>query len=692
MPAISKLLVAGRGEIALRIMRTAHELGIATVAVFSDPDAGAPFVAAADEAVALPGSTPAQTYLRGDAIIAAAHATGAQAVHPGYGFLSENVAFARDCAQAGLIFVGPPAGAIEAMGSKIAAKQLMAAAGVPVLPGMTVPAGADGRPVAAGPRAQALDAERQAVGIPYPLLVKAAFGGGGRGMRIVAGPDELAEAVASAQREAASAFGDGTVFLERHVDRPRHIEVQIVGDSHGNVAHLFERECSIQRRYQKIIEEAPSPAVDDRLRAGLTAAAVAAGRAVGYVGAGTVEFVLDAGGSFYFLEMNTRLQVEHPVTELVTGLDLVAVQLAVAEGRPLPAEVTSARITGHAVEARLYAEDATAGFQPATGTVHRFEIGGGPGVRVDAGVTEGTVVTAHYDPMLAKVIAHGPTRDVACQRLARALARAQVHGVTTNRDLLAGVLHEAEFRAGLIDTGYLDRHDPAKLGAPPDGEVLALHAGAAALAGQARRRAGTTVLPGIPPGWRNVRADDQVTTYTWAGQEVEVRYQAGRSGVRVWVGGQPLPGLTAHAVTVHGVTADGAAGHGAAPGEAGFTVVDMTAGGIRRRVSVHRVGSVDYVDSPLGASVLTEVERFPVRPPLAEPGSLLAPMPGTVVRIAVTPGERIAAGAPVVVIEAMKMEHTVRAPGGGVVTEVGVHEGQAVDAGTRLARVEREPA
>ena len=693
MPAIGKLLVAGRGEIALRIMRTAHELGIATVAVFSDPDAGAPFVAAADEAVALPGATPAQTYLRGEAIIAAAHATGAQAVHPGYGFLSENAAFARDCAQAGLIFVGPPAGAIEAMGSKIAAKQLMAAAGVPVLPGMTIPAGADG---------PAMDAERGAAAIPYPLLVKAAFGGGGRGMRIVAGPDELAGAVASAQREAASAFGDGTVFLERYVDRPRHIEVQIVGDSHGNVAHLFERECSIQRRYQKIIEEAPSPAVDDRLRAELTAAAVVAGRAVGYVGAGTVEFVLDAGGSFYFLEMNTRLQVEHPVTELVTGLDLVAVQLAVAEGRPLPGEVTSARITGHAVEGRLYAEDATAGFQPATGTVHRFEIGGVPGVRVDAGVAEGTVVTAHYDPMLAKVIAHGPTREVACRRLARALARAQVHGVTTNRDLLAGVLREAEFRAGLIDTGYLDRHDPAKLGAPPDGEVLALHAAAAALAGQARRRAAATVLPGIPPGWRNVRADDQVTAYTCAGQEVEVRYRAGRSGARVWVGGQPLPGLTVHGITVDGVTVDGVAGHGvaghgvaghgAAPGEAGSTVVDVTVGGIRRRVSVHRVGSVDYVDSPLGASVLTEVERFPVRPPLAGPGSLLAPMPGTVVRIAVTPGERIAAGAPVVVIEAMKMEHTVRAPGGGVVTEVGVHEGQAVDAGTRLARVEQEPA
>jgi propionyl-CoA carboxylase alpha chain len=672
VPAIGKLLVAARGEIALRIMRTAHELDVATVAVFSDPDAGAPFVAAADEVVALPGAAPAATYLRGDAIIAAAHATGAQAVHPGYGFLAESAAFARDCARPGLIFVGPPPEAIEAIGSKITAKQLMAAAGVPVLPHVTVPTGAGGLPAAPDANGRAIDAKRKGAGIAYPLLVKAAFGGGGRGMRIVAGPGDLAEAVAGAGREAASAFGDGTVFLERYLDRPRHIEVQIVADSHGNITHLFERECSIQRRYQKIIEEAPSPAVDDRLRAELTAAAVAAGRAVGYVGAGTVEFVLDGGGSFYFLEMNTRLQVEHPVTELITGLDLVALQLAVAEGHPLPTGVTSARITGHAVEARLYAEDPAAGFQPATGTVHRLAIGGVPGVRVDAGVAEGTVVTAHYDPLLAKVIAHGPSREAACRRLARALARAQVHGVTTNRDLLVGVLREPEFRAGAIDTGYLERHDPAKLGAPSDGDAIALHAAAAALAGQARRRAGATVLPGIPPGWRNVPGDGQVTAFACAGQEVEVVYRAGHAGARLAVGGQPLPG-----VTVHRAAPDG---------------VDITVGGIRRRVSVHRVGAVDYVDSPLGASVLTEVDRFPPPRPPAEPGSLLAPMPGTVIRVAVSPGERVAAGAPVVVIEAMKMEHTVRAPHAGEVTEVSVHAGQTVDVGTRLARVEQGPA
>ncbi|HEY3002099.1 MAG TPA: biotin carboxylase N-terminal domain-containing protein, partial [Kribbellaceae bacterium] len=388
---MQKLLIANRGEIAARIMRTAHDLGIGTVAVFSDPDADAPYVALADESVRLPGAAPADTYLRGDKLIAAALATGADAVHPGYGFLSENAGFARACADAGLTFVGPPPEAIAAMGSKIEAKELMAAAGVPVLPGATITDGLD--IAAAGAR------------VGYPLLVKAAFGGGGRGMRIVRNPPGLADAVLAdavdaARREAASAFGDGTVFLERYLVDPRHVEVQILGDAHGNVVHLFERECSIQRRHQKIVEEAPSPAVDDALRAELGAAAVAAGKAIGYVGAGTVEFVLDRTGRFFFLEVNTRLQVEHPVTELVTGLDLVALQLRIAGGEPLPAEVLDARITGHAIEARLYAEDVPAGFLPATGLLHRFAVPPGPGIRVDSGVRDGSLVGPHYDPML----------------------------------------------------------------------------------------------------------------------------------------------------------------------------------------------------------------------------------------------------------------------------------------------------
>ena len=449
--AITKLLIANRGEIAARIARTAHGLGLRTVAVYSDPDADAPYVTLADEAVRLPGAAPADTYLRGDLIIAAAAATGADAVHPGYGFLSENAAFARACADAGLIFVGPAADTIEAMGDKVRAKAIMADADVPVLPSATVTDTTD------------LTAAGASVG--FPLLVKAAFGGGGRGMRLVTGPEELAEAVSSGRSEAASAFGDGTVFLERYVTDPRHVEVQILGDAHGNVVHLFERECSIQRRYQKIVEECPSPAVDDDLREALTAAAVAAGWAIGYTGAGTVEFVLDRDGKFYFLEMNTRLQVEHPVTEEVTGLDLVELQLLIAEGEPLPARAREARISGHAIEVRLYAEDVAAGFAPATGVLHRFRFPAAPGIRVDTGFRDGSVVSPHYDAMLAKVVAHGPTRADAARRLARALGQAGIHGVTTNRDLLVAILREPEFLAGGTDTGYLTRHEPAALAA-----------------------------------------------------------------------------------------------------------------------------------------------------------------------------------------------------------------------------------
>ena len=445
--SIGKLLVANRGEIAARVIRTAHALGIATVAVHSDPDADAPYVMLADEAIRLPGAAPADTYLRGEAIIAAAARTAADAVHPGYGFLSENAAFARACAGAGLIFVGPAPGTIEAMGDKLAAKAMMAEAGVPVLPFVTVTAD-------------------HAADVGFPLLVKAAFGGGGRGMRLVTDPAELTEAVSAARREAAAAFGDGTVFLERYVPDPRHVEVQILGDAHGNLVHLFERECSIQRRYQKIVEESPSPVVDRALRAALTQAAVTAGRAVGYTGAGTVEFVLARDGSFYFLEMNTRLQVEHPVTEEVTGLDLVELQLRIAEGEPLPPEAREAAISGHAIEARLYAEDVPAGFLPVTGTLHRFSIPSGPGLRIDTGYRDGSKISPHYDAMLAKVIAHGRTRADAARRLARALQTAEIHGLTTNRDLLVAILREPDFLAGATDTGYLTRHEPPPGGRP----------------------------------------------------------------------------------------------------------------------------------------------------------------------------------------------------------------------------------
>ncbi|OPC83695.1 acetyl/propionyl-CoA carboxylase subunit alpha [Embleya scabrispora] len=650
MPLIRRLLIANRGEIAVRIARTAHAMGIDTVAVYADPDADSPHVAAADEAVRLPGAAAADTYLRGDLLIDAARTTGADTIHPGYGFLSENADFARRTAEAGLLFVGPTPETIAAMGDKLAAKDLLGRAGVPVLPGGVVTPGSVDEPAAR---------------IGFPLLVKAAFGGGGRGMRVVRDPGELPAAVAAARREAAAAFGDDTVFLEQLVENPRHIEVQIFGDTHGRVIALFERDCSIQRRHQKLIEESPAPGIDPGLRAQLCAAAVTAGRAIGYVGAGTVEFVLDRAGAFHLLEVNTRLQVEHPVTELTTGLDLVRLQLQVAQGHALPAQAHSA---GHAIEARLYAEDPVRDYAPSVGTLHRFELAESErdGIRVDAGVVTGSRVGAHYDALLAKVIAYAPTREEACRRLARALARARVHGVRTNRDLLVGVLRSAEFTAGAVDTGFLDRHAAADLCAA-DPSATPVHAAAAALAGQAERRSGARVLTSIPSGWRNVRDADQQVTYT---SDPDTRTTVSyRLPDHVAIDGKPLPDLRIHA--------------------AHADRVDLTVDNVRRTVHVHRVGDTVYADSPLGASVLTELPRLPEPAPAeTEPaGSLLAPMPGTVVRVAVAVGQPVAAGQLVLAVEAMKMEHEVTAPYPGVVSHLPVGTGQAVDAGAVLAVV-----
>ena len=652
--SITRLLVANRGEIAARVIRTARAMDIATVAVFSDPDADLPFVALADEAVHLPGSSPAETYLRIDAILAAAAATGADAVHPGYGFLSENADFARACADAGLTFVGPSPEAIEAMGSKTAAKKLMAAAGVPVLPGAVFDGDDD-------PTAAELIAAAEQVG--FPVLVKAAYGGGGRGMRIVRSTADVVAEVASARREAAAAFGNGTVFLERFVDAPRHIEVQIVGDTAGTVVHLFERECSIQRRYQKIIEEAPSPAVDDALRAQLCDAAVAAGTAIGYVGAGTVEFVLDSSGGFWFLEVNTRLQVEHPVTEAITGLDLVEVQLRVAAGEPLPPEVTGAAFRGHAIEARLYAEDVPAGYLPASGTIDTLEIPPADGLRVDAGFTSGTTVSTFYDSMLAKVIAVGPTRDAARRTLAGALDRARVHGVVTNRELLVAVLREPEFAAGDIDTGYLTRHPPEELLAAPD--AVPVHALAAALAAQAGSRAVAQVLGTLPSGWRNNPSGDQRTSWIVGERTVETAYRFGRAGV---------------VATIDGVEQSSVRVWSASP-----SLVDLEIDGRRRRVDVTRRGSTVYVDSPHGHTAFVEEDRFPDPADAATAGSLLAPMPGTVVRVEVAVGDVVEAGTRILAIEAMKMEHAIAAPANGRVVEVHVAAGDQVDSGMVLA-------
>jgi acetyl/propionyl-CoA carboxylase alpha subunit len=658
---ITKLLIANRGEIAARIIRTARAMDVATVAVYSDADRDAPYVTQADESVRLPGTAPADTYLRSDLVLAAAARTGADAVHPGYGFLSENADFARACADAGVVFVGPSPQAITAMGSKIAAKEMMRAAGVPVLPGATVQNDAEADPDRLA---------HAAADIGFPILVKAAFGGGGRGMRIVHEPSGLLDAVHSARREAASAFGDGTVFLEKFVQAPRHIEVQIFGDRYGTVVHLGERECSIQRRYQKIIEEAPSTAVDDALRDELGRAAVAAGKALAYEGAGTVEFVMAPDGTFYFLEVNTRLQVEHPVTELVTGLDLVRAQLVVAAGEPLPLEMLDTTPRGHAVEVRLYAEDVAAGFIPVSGTLTTLEFPEFDGVRVDAGFTSGSTVSTFYDPMLAKIIGYGSSRDEACGRVARALRETVVHGVTTNRDLLIAILREPDFRSGAIDTGYLERHPPVQLMAQhADPTADSVHALVAALAAQADRRAATAVLPQLPSGWRTLPSAPQRVAFTVGERTLDVHYRFDGSALTAVVDDwQPD-------VLLITASAD---------------LVDAEIDGVRRRYRVKCRGAQHFVDSALGSTALHEVERFPDPSAIAEAGSLLAPMPGAVVRIEVIEGTAVTAGTPIIVLEAMKMEHTVRAPVDGVIATIAVIAGDQVESGQVLAVVSDE--
>ncbi|MGR6322593.1 biotin carboxylase N-terminal domain-containing protein [Micromonospora soli] len=657
---IQRLLVANRGEIARRIFATCRALGVETVAVHSDADADAPFVAEADQAVRLPGNTPAETYLRIDLILAAARKAGADAVHPGYGFLAENAEFAAAVTDAGLTWVGPPAKAIAAMGDKVAAKALLADAGVPMLPTWT-------------DEDQVTD---------FPALVKAAAGGGGRGMRVVRDAAGLAEAVASARREAAAAFGDGTVFIERYVERGRHVEVQIFGDSHGAVAALGVRECSIQRRHQKIVEEAPG-VLPSAVRQRLHEAAVAAGRAVDYVGAGTVEFLLAPDGEIYFLEMNTRLQVEHPVTEAVTGLDLVRLQLLVADGATLGAENATDpdRVRGYAIEVRLCAEEPAQAFRPATGTLHRFAIPGVErefgrlmtgGLRLDSGVVDGSVVGVHYDSMLAKVIAWGRDRNEAARMLAGALARAELHGVATNRDLLVRILRSPEFAAVEIDTGFLDRHPEVYTPLLP-AEQLPQAALVAALASAADRRAGAGVLGGLPSGWRNVPAFPQVTRYAGAGDgEIEVRYRLDRTGgLAEWsasAGESP-------AVTLVEATPD-------------RVVLDVD--GVRRAFRVHRVGSAVFVDGPDGATSLVELPRFPLPTAELAAGSLLAPLPGAVTRVHVEVGQRVAAGDLLLTLEAMKLEHPVFAPTDGVVAELPVPAGGQVETGTVLAVVTTE--
>ena len=689
---LSRVLVANRGEIARRVFRTCRDLGLSTVAVYSDADAGAPHVAEADAAVRMPGETPADTYLRIDLLIEAAVRAGADAVHPGYGFLSEQAAFARAVQDAGLTWIGPPPAAIEAMGSKVEAKRLMAAAGVPVLRALEP--------------AELTDAD-------LPVLIKASAGGGGRGMRTVRVLADLPAALEAAQSEAASAFGDPTVFCEPYIESGRHIEVQILADDYGTIWTIGERECSIQRRHQKIIEEAPSPLVQrlPGMRERLFEAARAAAAAVGYRNAGTAEFLADEEGRFYFLEMNTRLQVEHPVTECITGHDLVALQLQVAAGRSLRRAPFVP--TGHAIEVRLYAEDPAAGWQPQSGTLHRFEVpgqpvefrpagglygaaaeglpsvgvapahtppdvtGARPVIRLDSGVADGSKVGIFYDPMLAKLICWADDRDQAAAALAAALARAKIHGLTTNRDLLVRVLRHPAFLAGQTDTGFFDKHGLSSLAAPLISDSAAnLSALAAALADAAARKATARVLGGLPAGWRNMPSQFQRKTYE---QIVGSRPDPASKATRYEIG---------YRIDRTGLIVDGRDDVRLASMKP--DLVELEAAGVLYRFAVAAYPGLVCVDSGLGPVALRPLPRFTDPAAQAGAGSLLAPMPGTVSRIAVSVGDQVNQGQPLLWLEAMKMEHVISAPAAGIVAELPVAAGQQVEVGSVLAVVKPE--
>ena len=618
---INRILIANRGEIAARIIRTCRRLGIATVAVFSDADTEAPYVRLADLAWPLAGNAPSDTYLRGDLMIAAALARQCDAIHPGYGFLSENAAFAQSVVDAGLTWVGPPPAAIALMGSKIEAKRLMRASGVPVLPDNTVESLAE---------------------VGLPALVKASAGGGGRGMRIVHDAADLADAIAAGEREAAAAFGDGTVFVERFVEGGRHIEIQVFADQHGNTVSLFERDCTVQRRHQKIIEESPSPAVDEPLRAAMSAASIAAARAVGYVGAGTVEFLVDSGGTFSFLEMNTRLQVEHPVTEMVTGLDLVELQLLVAGGEPLPQAARQPTLTGHAIEVRLCAEDPDNGYLPSSGTFRRIEFPEIDGVRVDSGVASGSVVSPFYDSMIAKVIAHAPTRAGAINKLQHTLGQAQLIGPITNRSQLVDLLPKVLDDWAEIDTGWLDRNPRSSP------EIEPAYAAAAALAWARTQRRSLTQLP---PGWRN--NPSQLQRVRVGDHEVCYSFDRRGSVVEALVDGTPVS--EAWLPALHFIE----------------TEVDD-----------------DLVFVSRGRYRFVVPQRYSLPDDAGRTGSTVAPMPGSILRVLVEIGDEVAAGQPLLAMEAMKMEHQVVSPVAGVVVEVFVRAGQQVDSGQPLVKIE----
>jgi len=641
---ITRLLIANRGEIARRIMRTAHDMGISTVAIYADGDANAPFVNEADSAVALNGRTTAETYLDVGKVLHACRRSGADAIHPGYGFLSENEAFAQAVIDAGIKWLGPTPEVIGLMGDKLSAKRLMDEAGVPTLPGVEIKADTD--IVAAAAK------------IGYPVLVKASAGGGGRGMRVVENEAGLVAAVEGAKREAGSSFGDDTVFLEKWLATSRHVEIQILGDSHGNLVHCYERECSIQRRHQKIIEEAPSPAVDDALRSRMGDAAIAAAKKLGYSSAGTVEFLL-SGDDFYFLEVNARLQVEHPITEEIIGKDLVREQIRVAEGETLSFTQEDISINGHAIEARLYAEDPAKGFLPAPGPVLAWTPSTIGKARFDSGVETGSEISTQFDPMIAKVIVHAPTRREAASRLARVLETTEIQGLKTNRDFLVTTLRTPEYLAGDTTTDFIERVKPA-LTREVSRQELVEAAIATTIEGQARRRASAKVLGTMSSGWRNSTMPMERISYKFGKkEEVEVAYKRQRNGqFAVHVDEQ-----TMHVTCYAG----------------GEDNVDLDLDGRRLHFNVSPHADDWLIHSSNGDLRLTELPRYPSTNTDESGGGLTAPMPGSVLATQVAAGATVAKGDLLVILEAMKMEHRITAPRDGVVESVHVNVGEQVE-------------
>ncbi len=653
--SLRKILIANRGEIAVRIIRTCRAIGIESVAVYSDADAHAPHVKAADEAVGIGPAPVTDSYLNGEKMIEAARRTGAGAIHPGYGFLSENADFAAGCQAAGLVFIGPQPDAILKMGLKSAARRIMAAAGVPVVPGYD---GGDQSP-------ETLRSEMRKIG--FPLMIKASAGGGGKGMRVVRRAEEAQSAIEAAQREAEKAFGNGSLLLEKYIEQARHIEVQILGDRYNNLVHLFERDCSLQRRHQKIIEESPSPAVDPQMRRQLGEAAVTAGKAIGYSNAGTVEFILAPSGEFYFIEVNTRLQVEHPVTEMITGLDLVRLQIEIAEGKSLPFTQPDLRAEGHAIEARLYAEDADNDFLPATGVIIDWRIPSGiDGLRVDSGVERGSEVGIHYDPLLAKLIAHAADRDAALRKLSSALRRLSAPGLTTNRDFLIRLIEHEEFRRGRAHTNFInDRLD--ELTGVVDQKATRASAVAAALYLQISRQQSGDLIRHIPPAYRNNPYRNPSVRLRTGAEEIEVTWRhIDGDRFEAFVSGESF---TLEALSFE-------------PGG-----LRLSIDGVQRLFRVTEDGDRLYIHSTLGSHVVARVARYPDHDAITEHGAAESPMPGQVLRILVSEGQDIVAGDPLVILEAMKMEQTIRAGADGVVESIRVKAGQVVSPGDVLIQI-----